>query len=73
MAEQLFEKGLNAIVNAASRGRLGVETTPEYVGEQIKVVAEKRNLTTRIYDSTNLFIIDDEQHCVVPRFRIVRR
>ncbi len=64
---------LNEIVRMVTLGHLGLENNPEFTNEWIKVKSEKRSLATRIYDAPTLFIIDDEEHIVVPRFKLVRK
>lgn len=68
-----IENVLNLVVSAATGGRRGIQLNPDFVAEQKKIQAEPRGLATRIYDAPTLFVIDDEKHVIVPRFKFVRK
>jgi len=72
MSERFIERGLDVLVQAVTGGRFGVEENPVFTGEWEKILAEKRNLATRIYDSGTLFIVDDPNRRIISRF-VVRR
>ncbi len=70
MGERVVEKGANFVVGKVTLGKLGVETNPRYA-ELEPGFEEEEN--SKIYSSTCLIIIDDENNEIVPRLKIVKR
>lgn len=64
---------LNGVVETATLGRFGVTNNPQFAAEWEKILAEKRNLMTKIHDTGTVFIIDDQNHRIVSRFSFVRK
>ena len=63
----------NVLVQAATARKFKVEVNPEFTDAMKKIEAEERNLATRIYDSGTMFIVDDEQHVVIPKLVVHRK
>lgn len=55
-----------------SGGRYRIETNQEYRKLEQEFSGERRNLLASVKDSTTLFVIDEENHRIIPRYRIVR-
>jgi len=73
MAERFLDRGLNALAGIVTRGKFGVEVTPEFQELQEELISTDKNLFAKIYDSGTLIVIDDKNQRIYSRYRLVKR
>lgn len=69
----LIERLADKVIGIVTTGKYGVVTNPEFSAAMEKIKRERRNFSTKFYDSGTLIIIDDENHKVLTRLGVVRK
>jgi len=73
MAERLLDRGLNTLIDIVTRGKFGVEVTPEFQELQEELTRTDRSLSAKIYGSGTLVVIDDKNQRIYFRYGLVKK
>ncbi len=69
----MSERLINSLLAVVTGGRVEVKKNPGFEKAMTEIEKEKRNFVTRVYDAGTLFVVDDANQTIIPRFVLCNR